>query len=143
MPSHENEVDSPQFFIDEQHPTEDYALLYLASLSAAYSTHSLAVGLCGVTTEQVAKEREDEEQFIFPVLDRILVLSTPDANILVSSIANAHWMIKEEFTGSYAGLLEEQFLKIRDQETNTFKVAINRVDAVLSVLCNGKRSNTV
>lgn len=104
---------SAQFLIDQQLPAGDYALLQLVSLSVAYSTRSLAVGLCGATTEQVVKQREDGEQFIFPGLDRIPALATPDPKALVFSVSNARWMIKEELNGSYAGLLEEPFLKIR------------------------------
>lgn len=89
MPSKEEEVDSAQFFIDEKLPAGDYALLQLAPLGAAYSTHSLTVGVCGVSTEQIVKEHEDGEQYIFPRLDRILAVESLDPKTLVTSVANA------------------------------------------------------
>lgn len=94
VPSNEDELDSTQFFVDEQLPTADYALLQLASLGTDFSTHSLTVGLCGVTNEQIVQEREVGEQFIFPRLYRILALAEPDPKTLVSSIANARWQIR-------------------------------------------------
>lgn len=51
VPSNE-EVDSAQFYIDERLVTGDYALLQLAALSTAFTTHSVAVGLYGVTTDR-------------------------------------------------------------------------------------------
>lgn len=67
VPSNEDELYSAIFLIDEKLPAGNYALLQLATLGNVYSTHSLAVGLCGVTTEKIVQELEDEEQFIFLV----------------------------------------------------------------------------
>lgn len=95
--------------------------MQLKSLVAAYSTQFLTVGLCGASTEQIVKEREDGEQYIFQGLDRIMDLPTPELKTLVSSVANARWLLTEKFTGTYDGVLEEQNLKISSQEINVFK----------------------
>lgn len=67
--SNKDKVYSTMFFINEKLPARNYELLQLAALGNVYARHSLAVGLCGLTMEQIGKEREKGEQFIFPGLD--------------------------------------------------------------------------
>lgn len=116
-------------------------MLKLAALENVYSTHSMAVGLCGVTTKHILKEREDGEHFIFPDLDRILALATPDPKTLDSYVANARWLLKQEFTRPYVAMLEDHCIQIRIQECNAVKSAIHRVGTVLAVLYKWKRSD--
>lgn len=77
--------------------------------------------------------------FIFPGLDHILALAQPGPQELISSLSNALWLLKMEFTGQYASILEEQFQKIRNMGGRTLSSSIHRAEAVLTVLCNGKR----
>lgn len=114
IPSNEDEVDSVRFFVTDQLPAGHLELLQLASLSTAWSTHSITVGLLDMTTEQMAEEGEDGEQYIFNGSDRITVLAQTDAQSLISWIAKARWIRKEEFPGPCAAIIESQFVKIRD-----------------------------
>lgn len=60
------------------------------------------------------QEHEDGAQFICPGFDLIIALVVPDSQALKSSVANTKWLLKKAFRGSYASVLEEQFVKIRD-----------------------------
>lgn len=57
-------------------------------------------------------ERKDGEQIIFPGLDGMLALATPDSKSLMFSIAKERWLIREESTRSYECVLEDQFFNI-------------------------------
>lgn len=89
------------------------------------------------------QECEDGQQFIFPGLDRILALGVPNTQALVSSLENARWLLKEEFTGSYAKMFEEHFVKINTARERALVSFIHRVNAVLTVICKDKRSESL
>lgn len=70
----------------------------------------LDFGLCGVKIEQIVKEWEDGEKFKIYDIDRILALATPDLKTLVSSVADARWLLKQEFTDPYNASVKENLL---------------------------------
>lgn len=134
VPYNEDKVDGSRFFITDQLPTGDYKLLQLVSLSATYSTNYITVCLCGVTTEQIVQGREDGEQYIFPGLDRILIFAQQEVHFLIYSLDNTRWLLKEQFIGSYAAILENQLVKIRDLSERSLPLSIHLVDSILTVL---------
>lgn len=76
-------------------------------------------------------------------MDRILELSVSEPRALVFALANAHWLWKQEFTCSFAENLRDHKDKARSESRTGFKNALHRVDAILTVMCKGTRSDTI
>lgn len=72
----------------------------------------------------------------------IITFEFQDPRTIVFIDMQCEFAYQEEFTGTYAGLLEEHFLKIRGQETNSFNELIHRGNALPTVLCIGKSSES-
>lgn len=83
----------------------------------------------------MVKDCDEGGKYIFPGLDRILALIVPEPQALVSSVTNAKWLLKEEFTGSYSSVLEEHFIKIRALKGRPLAASFHRLHAILAVIC--------
>lgn len=69
LAANEHDVNNGTLFLTDPLLAGDYNLLHLADPSLSYSASSRTAGMCGSTTEQFVREREDGETFIFPKIE--------------------------------------------------------------------------
>lgn len=96
------------------------------------------MGVCGVTIEQIVQEREEVEFFILPCLECFLPLKIPDLKSFLAAIAGTRWILKEQLTGPFVKVLDEQFTKLRAGSIYIFNMHLKSGDDILTVVCNGQ-----